>query len=39
MAAKYCPIIKDKVLYLDCQECEDKVFDTPTAKAMGFLSD
>ena len=23
--AKYCPIIKGKALYLDCQECEDKV--------------
>ena len=23
--AKYCPIINDKVLYLECLECENKV--------------
>ena len=22
--AKYCPVIKQKVLYLTCLECEDK---------------
>lgn len=22
--AKYCPVLKEKVLYLECLECEDK---------------
>ena len=23
--AKYCPVIKSKVVYLTCQECEEKL--------------
>lgn len=25
LMSKYCPVIKQKVLYLTCLECEDKV--------------
>lgn len=27
--SKYCPILKRKVIYLDCLECEDKLCENP----------
>lgn len=27
--SKFCPVIKHKVTYLDCQECDDKVCERP----------
>lgn len=27
--AKYCPVLKRKVTYLDCQDCEEKECEEP----------
>lgn len=29
--SKYCPVVKRKVVYLDCLECDDKQCLKPTA--------